>query len=96
MLECCSVGCGMCGDRVRTVSPSWSKGIWSAGRFPILWDVVGNVWGKPIQGGSPVGADIKALAVEFWFKSSSPGGFFGELSLIPQATTVPRTFWCVL
>lgn len=55
--------------------------------------------GKSPSKGDPLaiaGAEIKALLVEFWFKSFSPKEHFGELSPTLQATTVPRTFWHIL
>lgn len=62
---------------------------------------LGMLWkmcGKSPSKGDPLataGAEIKALGVEFWFKSICPGVFW-DLSPILQATTVPRTFQSVL
>lgn len=54
----------------------------------------GKCVGKALPGGDPLataGAEIKALGVEFWFKS-----IFWDLSPIHRATAVPRTFQRVL
>lgn len=94
------VGTGLGGGVTITIwgCPPAAKGFGVLDAFPssgVLWEMCG----KSPSEGDPVaiaGAEIKALLVEFWFKSFSPKEHFGELSPTLQATTVPRTFWHVL
>lgn len=88
----------MCGDGIRRQChhleyPPGAKGFLVLDDFPSL-GVLWKMCGKSPSRGDPLataGAEIKALGVEFWFKS-----IFWDLSPILRATAVPRTFQRVL